>query len=88
MFSGTFLKKYLVRVVKIVTLVFLCHQVLNAKLLGSSSKSLQWFYTINNLLCISTGKEWFTQEPSIHTCCTQVWWEETNETGYTSTTSS
>lgn len=34
MFSVGVWKKYLFRVIKIVTLVFLCHQVLNAKLLG------------------------------------------------------
>jgi hypothetical protein len=40
MFSASVWKKYLFRVLKIVTLVFLCHEVLNAKLLGTSSKKL------------------------------------------------
>jgi hypothetical protein len=57
MFSATVWKKYLVRVIKIVTMVFLCHQVLNAKLLGSSSKGLTLFYIINNIICISAGKK-------------------------------
>jgi hypothetical protein len=34
MFSLAVWKKYLFRVIKIVTLVLLCHQVINAKLLG------------------------------------------------------
>lgn len=51
MFSGTFLKKYLVRVVKLMTLVLICHQVFKSKLLGYSPKGLQWLYTSTLLIC-------------------------------------
>lgn len=57
MFNLGFWKKYLFRVLKIVTLVLLCHQVINAKLLGKEPKHLKNFYTMNNILCIMAGKE-------------------------------
>lgn len=41
---------------KIVTLVLLCHQVINAKLLGKEPKHLKNFYIVNNILCIMAGK--------------------------------
>ena len=56
MFSTTVWKKYIFRVLKLITLVFLCQQVINAKLLGKSPKEFNAFYTINNIVCIVSGK--------------------------------
>jgi hypothetical protein len=57
MFNLGFWKKYLFRVLKIVTLVLLCHQVINAKLLGKEPKHLRNFYIVNNMLCIMAGRD-------------------------------
>lgn len=56
MFSLAVWKKYIFRVLKIITLVIVCHQVINAKILGKEHKHLRTFYFINNILCIFAGK--------------------------------